>query len=91
MSNELHKFINTLRPRQGRCHFTDNVFKYVFLNENFWISNKISLKYVPWGIIDNMAALVQVMAWYTASNKPLSEPVMLYLTDAYMRHSAEVI
>ena len=29
----------------------------------FWISHKISLKYVPWGLIDHMAALVQIMAW----------------------------
>ena len=26
------------------------------------MSNKISLKYVPWGLIDNMSALVQIMA-----------------------------
>ena len=27
--------------------FADDIFKYIFLNENFRISNKISLKYVP--------------------------------------------
>ena len=25
----------------------EDIFKYVFLNENVWILNKISLKYVP--------------------------------------------
>ena len=25
----------------------DDIFKYIFLNENFWISIKISLKFVP--------------------------------------------
>ena len=24
----------------------DNIFKYIFLDENFWILDKISLKYV---------------------------------------------
>ena len=27
--------------------FADDIFWYIFLNENFWIANKISLKYVP--------------------------------------------
>ena len=34
------KKINTLRPKQNRCHFAD-IFKCVFLNENIWISIKI--------------------------------------------------
>ena len=35
--------INTLRPRQSGRHFPDDIFKYIFLNENVWISIKISL------------------------------------------------
>ena len=27
--------------------FADGIFKCIFLNENFWVSNKIALKYVP--------------------------------------------
>ena len=38
-------------------HFTDDIFKYISLNENFQILNKISLKYLPSGLIDNMTAL----------------------------------
>ena len=30
--------INTLRPRQNGCHFPDNIFKRIFLNENVQIS-----------------------------------------------------
>ena len=37
------------------------------MNENFWISSKISLKYVPWGLIDNMASLVQIMVNYKSN------------------------
>ena len=32
--------INTLRPRQNGRHFTDYVFKCIFVNENVWISLK---------------------------------------------------
>ena len=39
--------INSLRPRQNRRHFADNVFKCNFFNENVWILIKISLKLVP--------------------------------------------
>ena len=38
--------------------FADDIFWYIFLNENFWIANKISLKYVPLGLIDNNPSLM---------------------------------
>ena len=37
---------NTLRPRQNGRHFPDDIFKSIFLNENVWISIKISLKFI---------------------------------------------
>ena len=37
--------------------------KYIFWNENVWILINISLKFVPKGPINNMPALVQIMAW----------------------------
>ena len=30
--------INTLRPRQNGRNFPDDIFKWIFLNENVWIS-----------------------------------------------------
>ena len=45
---------------------------------------KISLKYVPNGLIINMPALVQIMAWRQTNNKPLSEPNVAYFTDIYV-------
>ena len=33
--------------------FKDDNFIYVFLNENVLIAIKISMKFVPWGLIDN--------------------------------------
>ena len=60
------------------------------MNEKFCIFVKISLKFVPKGLIDNKPALVQIMAWGLTGDKPLSEPVMAFLTDAYMHHSASM-
>ena len=57
-------------------------FKCISLNENFWILNKISLKYVPYDLIDNMIALVQIMAWCSTGDKRLSEPMLVCCTDA---------
>ena len=63
---------------------------HVLEKKNVWISIKISLKFVLNGRMNDIAALVQIMAWRRLGTKPLSEPMMAKLTDAYMRHSASV-
>ena len=73
------QWVNTLRPRQNGRHFADDIFKCIFLNENVWISIRISLKFVPRGPIDNIPALVQIMAWRRVGDKPLFEPMMVSL------------
>ena len=70
---------NTLRLRQNGRHFIDNIFKCIFFNENVWIPIKISLKFVPKGPINNIPALVQMMAWHQLGDKPLSELIMARL------------
>ena len=77
--NGASNLINTLRPKQNGWLFADDMFKRIFLNEDICISNKISLKYVPRGLIDNMSTLVQIMAWRRPGDKPLSEPMMIGL------------
>ena len=42
---------------QNGCHFADDIFKRIFLNEIFWFFTKMSLKFVPQGPIDNNLAL----------------------------------
>ena len=37
--------------------------------------------------MDHKSALDQIMAWRRRGDKSLSEPMMAYFTDAYMRHS----
>ena len=51
-------------------------FSNAFSWMKLWISLKFSLKFVPAGPINNIPALVQIMAWYRPGNKPLSEPMM---------------
>ena len=63
-----------------------NVF---YMNEDVRISIKISLMIVPKGPINNIAALVQIMAWRRSDDKPLSEPMMVSLMT-HMRHSASM-
>ena len=71
--------VNTLRPRQHGHHFPDYMLKCIFLNENVWISIKFSLSIIPDGPINNIPALVQIMAWRRLGDKPLSEPMMVLL------------
>ena len=54
------------------------------------MSIEISPKLVPKGPIGNKFALVQVMARCCLGDKPSSEPVMTWFTDASIRHSASV-
>ena len=71
--------VNTLRPRQNGRHFADDTFNRIFVKENVRISIKFSLKFVPKGPINNIPALVQIIAWRCPGDKPLSEPVMVSL------------
>ena len=68
-----------LRPRQNSRHFADDTFNRIFVNANIRISIKFSLKFVPRGRINNIPALVQIMAWRRPGDKTLSEPVMVSL------------
>ena len=67
-----------MRPRRGR-HFLDDIFRCILLNENVYISITISLKFVLKGPINNIPALVQIMAWRRPGGKPLYEPIMISL------------
>ena len=64
----------------------DDIFKCIFVNENVWILIEISLNFVPKDTINNIPALVQIMAWRRPGDKPLSEAMLTQFTDAYMRH-----
>ena len=81
---------NTLRPRQNGWYFPDYIFKCIFLNENVWLLNTIRWKFVSQGPIDSNIALIQIMAWCWTGDKPLSEPMMAKVGDAFMCHLASM-
>ena len=54
-------------------------FSNIFSTMNVWIALKASLKFVPKVWINNIPALVQIMAWRQLGDKPLSEPMMVSL------------
>ena len=54
--------INTLRPRQNGRNFAHDMFKGIFVIENALVCIEIRLKFIPGGPVDNMSALVQIMA-----------------------------
>ena len=83
-------YLNTLRLRQSGRHFADDIFKCIFLNEKVLIFIQISLKLVPKNPINNKSTLFQIMAWCWSGDKPLSEPMLVYLTDTYICHSASM-
>ena len=77
-------FINTLRPETIWPPFSRRHFQMHFLEWKTWILLKISLKFVPINFempvsINNILALVRIMAWRRPDNKPLSEPMMVNL------------
>ena len=65
--------LNTLAMRQNGRHFPDNNRKCIFLNKNEWIL-------VP---INNIPALVQIMAWCRSGDMSLSEPMIFFYWRIY--------
>ena len=51
-------FFNSSIPGQSGRHFTNDIFRCIFVNEKFCILIKISQTFVPKGSIDNVPALV---------------------------------
>ena len=64
-----YHLVNSLRPRSNRRHFADDMFKCISLIENVSILIQISLKFVPMGPINNIPALVQIMASLVPSRR----------------------
>ena len=77
--------VNSSPPGQKVRHYADDIFKYIFKNEQFYILIKSSRKIAPKGPINNKSALVQAMTWRRTCDKPLPEPMLIRFTDVYMR------
>ena len=65
------------------------------MKENFWFSNKISLKYVLLGLIDNKPVMVKIMDCHPTDNKPMNDSLIYWhifvlFTDKYIKQSASI-
>ena len=73
--------IMTPSPGQNGRHFSDVVFKCIFINKKNCISIRISLKFVPTDPVDGKHWL---RSWHQTGDKPLSDPMLTqFITDAY--------
>ena len=72
-------WIPLIEAETNGCHFADDIFNSIFVTQNVWTPIKISLKFVPKGLINDILALVQIMAWHRPGDKSLSEPMMVSL------------
>ena len=71
--------LNILSPRKNGLLFQTTSSNAFFLHESISISIKVSLKFVPRSSINNILALVQIMAWRRSGDRPLSESMMVSL------------
>ena len=70
---------NTLRPRQNGRSFPDDIFKSIFLKKMYEIRLEFHWSLFLGCPINNIPALVQIMAWRRLGDKPLSEPMIVTL------------
>ena len=74
----------TSPPMPNGRALADDIFKRIFLNVNIRVVIHFFVKFVPKGLIDNIPALVYMMAWCRIGDQPLSEQMLTRLTEAYM-------
>ena len=95
-NNYISVWLMTLRLRQDCHHFTQDIFKFIFLTENVWILLKISLKFVPEVRINNISALATshylnqwwLIYWCILASLSLNELIdVLPITDIMLKCS----
>ena len=69
----LGKYVLNSSPHgENDCDFADDIFICIFVNEKLSIFIKISLRFVHRGHIDDIPALVLIMAWRRLGDRPFS-------------------
>ena len=76
-----------MRRRQNGRYFADGIFKRNFMNENVWIAIKMSLNFVPLGLINIVSALVLIIAWRIYASLGLNMAPTSTLTINHYRSS----
>ena len=69
--------VDTLKPGHYGRHI-EKTLSNAFSEKSLYLI-KISQKFIPNGPIDNITAMVQIMAWCQPGAKSLSEPMMAIL------------
>ena len=72
--DNVYMTVKTLKPGENGCHFAE-IFKGIFLKENFKLWNKMSGVYVPVGPIHGNSAWAEIMAHRRTGKSPISEPM----------------
>ena len=83
---EDHTEFDSSPPAKNGRQFAHDVFRCTFVTENFVFWLQFHWSFFPMGLIDNNPALVQIMALRRIDDKPLFEPMLAGLTDAYVQH-----
>ena len=73
-------------PWQNDRHFQDDIFGCIFREWKVLCFDKILLRFVFNSPIGNNPALVHIMSWRRNSDRPLSETMLTWFTDAYIWH-----
>ena len=71
--------LNSSPPGQTAAILADDIFKWIFLNENDRVPIEISLKFVPGSLVDNKPALVPIMAITRTNADPVHRRVYAVL------------
>ena len=80
--------VNSSPPEQNDRHFSDDIFKCIFINEKFCVFVQISLEFVPKGPIDNKSGSGN--GWARSRRQAIIWEMLTQFTDAYMRHLGEM-
>ena len=81
-----HLILNKIWPP-----FRGRYFQCIFVNEKFVFWLKCHWIFLPKCTADSSLALVQILAWWWTDDKTLSESMLMWFTDVYMRHYSEII
>ena len=70
--------------------FTTIFSKHIFLYDNSCILVQSSFTFVPKGLINNKLTLDEIMTSRLRGDKPLSQPMFTWSTDAHMRYKTSM-
>ena len=77
-----------LRPRQNGRNFGADIFKFIFLHRNDYLSLHVARQFGPMAFITR-GQFIEILDRGLAGNNQLSESVTTYIADLYKRHRSQ--